>query len=256
MIDNDYRLPSYLLASDHLSIPKVNGVNDSEVSKLLERSTGEAAIDLHLPTPSTPVTANGKTNGEIDRQRGNVNGHERWIETPKAEGPPPEGVYPVLAIDCEMVRRRLGLKAADHFHQVVSEDGQELARVSVVDFQSGVNVFDELVKPPKPVIDYLTRFVRASKTSRLLTSCQVVGYHPCKALHRDSYPSIRPRSPILRSLPAHYPSHHSPRPFARVRPRGPSNPTSVLHRHCHRVFTPPGTTIQTWAEVVGAKMAW
>ena len=35
--------------------------------------------------------------------------------------------------------------------------GQELARVSVVDHQSGVNIFDQLVKPSRPVTDYLTK---------------------------------------------------------------------------------------------------
>lgn len=45
----------------------------------------------------------------------------------------------------------------------MSEDGQELARVSVIDYQSGVNVFDELVKPPKPVADYRTQYVDPSR---------------------------------------------------------------------------------------------
>jgi RNA exonuclease 1 len=40
---------------------------------------------------------------------------------------------------------------------VLSEDGQELARVSVVDLETGEAVFDELVTPPKPVTDYVTQ---------------------------------------------------------------------------------------------------
>jgi hypothetical protein len=31
--------------------------------------------------------------------------------------------------------------------------------VSVVDLESGKSVFDELVTPPKPVVDYLTEYV-------------------------------------------------------------------------------------------------
>jgi hypothetical protein len=41
----------------------------------------------------------------------------------------------------------------------VTEDGQELARVSVIDFNSGVDIFDEFVQPPKPVLDYRTQCV-------------------------------------------------------------------------------------------------
>ena len=41
--------------------------------------------------------------------------------------------------------------------QCLTEDGKELTRVCMVDYQSGIVVYDKLVKPPKPVIDYLTK---------------------------------------------------------------------------------------------------
>lgn len=41
----------------------------------------------------------------------------------------------------------------------MTEDGQALARVSVIDFQSGLNVYDHFVKPPRPVLDYRTQLV-------------------------------------------------------------------------------------------------
>jgi len=143
MIDNDYRLPFYISSSDHPIIPGVDPTDlPGDLAELLERSNGKPGIDLEVPPSTTSMTPNGKPNCDVDRQRGNVTGHEGWLETPKAEGPPPDGMYPVLAIDCEMV---------------LSEDGQELARVSVIDYPSGVSVFDELVRPPKPVTDYRTQ---------------------------------------------------------------------------------------------------
>lgn len=40
----------------------------------------------------------------------------------------------------------------------MTADGKELARVCLVDFYSGIRVYDQLVKPAKPVTDYLTRW--------------------------------------------------------------------------------------------------
>ena len=40
----------------------------------------------------------------------------------------------------------------------VTENGKELTRVCVIDFASKIVVFDQLVKPSKPILDYLTRF--------------------------------------------------------------------------------------------------
>ena len=45
--------------------------------------------------------------------------------------------------------------------QCLTEDGKELTRVCLIDFLSDLVVYDQLVKPAKPVIDYLTRYVRS-----------------------------------------------------------------------------------------------
>lgn len=41
--------------------------------------------------------------------------------------------------------------------QVLTEKGTELARVSVIDFTTGENIYDELVKPSAKVVDYRTQ---------------------------------------------------------------------------------------------------
>lgn len=64
-----------------------------------------------------------------------------WRETPKADTASDK--HKVLAIDCEMC---------------LTEDGQELTRATVIDYESGKVLFDELCMPKKPVLDYLTRW--------------------------------------------------------------------------------------------------
>jgi RNA exonuclease 1 len=48
----------------------------------------------------------------------------------------------VIGIDCEMCR---------------TEAGMEITRVTLVDFQ-GNTLYDQLVKPPNPILDYLTTY--------------------------------------------------------------------------------------------------
>ncbi|CAD6570359.1 MAG: hypothetical protein TREMPRED_005740 [Tremellales sp. Tagirdzhanova-0007] len=186
MIDNDYRLPSYVSSSDKPSIPELNGalpLDDPAVHP--ERSAEDTKRTDLTQSPLTSsvsgnVLVNMTNNGDVDRQKGNVRGHEGWVETPQANGPPLDVFYPVLAIDCEMV---------------LSEDGQELARVSVIDYQSGVNVFDELVKPPKPVTDYRTQWsgITPSKLSSATHTLSTIQY----ALTRGPSPLITPHTILL-----------------------------------------------------------
>ncbi|KIK90919.1 hypothetical protein PAXRUDRAFT_150845 [Paxillus rubicundulus Ve08.2h10] len=79
-----------------------------------------------------------------------------WVETPQ---PVTESLLllplekqrsRVYAIDCEMC---------------LTEDGKELTRVCIVDYESGIVIYDKLVKPPKPVIDYLTKWSGITEAS-------------------------------------------------------------------------------------------
>ncbi|KAG0006807.1 hypothetical protein BGZ65_003354 [Modicella reniformis] len=68
---------------------------------------------------------------------------EGWIETPKQTKttltPPPKVM---IALDCEMCR---------------TENGPELTRVSLID-HNGNNIYDEIVMPESPIVDYLTQY--------------------------------------------------------------------------------------------------
>lgn len=82
-----------------------------------------------------------------------------WIETPQVSEesllllPADKLESKVYAIDCEMC---------------LTEDGKELTRVCMIDYESGIVVYDKLVKPPKPVIDYMTKW--SGITESLLAS--------------------------------------------------------------------------------------
>lgn len=49
----------------------------------------------------------------------------------------------------------------------MTEDGKELTRVCIIDYASGIVVYDQLVKPAKPIQDYLTRFVHSCGSAKL-----------------------------------------------------------------------------------------
>lgn len=68
---------------------------------------------------------------------------EGWVETPHVEDEEPVLKRRILSVDCEMC---------------LTEDGKQLARVCMIDYESGIVVYDKLVKPTKPITDYLTRW--------------------------------------------------------------------------------------------------
>ncbi|KAH8102678.1 hypothetical protein BXZ70DRAFT_929419 [Cristinia sonorae] len=68
---------------------------------------------------------------------------EGWVETPQEVDEVVPTKRRILSIDCEMC---------------LTEDGKQLARVCMIDYESGIVVYDQLVKPSKPITDYLTRW--------------------------------------------------------------------------------------------------
>ena len=54
----------------------------------------------------------------------------------------------------------------------MTEDGKELTRVCVIDYTSGIVVYDQLVKPPKPITDYLTRYAPSNIFLIILFTCR------------------------------------------------------------------------------------
>ncbi|KAF8496216.1 hypothetical protein F5888DRAFT_1706478 [Russula emetica] len=93
--------------------------------------TVEQMVENDYPVPSYLADVFSKPDG--------------WMETPEAD-PVVDfkpGTQSVYAIDCEMC---------------LTEDGKALTRVCIIDFITNKVVKDQLVKPPSPITDYLTRF--------------------------------------------------------------------------------------------------
>ncbi|KZW02879.1 ribonuclease H-like protein [Exidia glandulosa HHB12029] len=93
--------------------------------------TPEQMIDNDYPIPSYLADVFTKPSG--------------WVETPcrvpysHSSSVPPK----VYALDCEMC---------------MTEDGKDLTRICVIDLDEDKVVYDELVKPHKTILDYLTRW--------------------------------------------------------------------------------------------------
>ncbi|SGY70184.1 BQ5605_C004g03117 [Microbotryum silenes-dioicae] len=109
------------------------------------RKTADPSMYLMTPEQMAEQAYPLPTRSSSDPLKTSLKGWKRddgWVEAPY-QAPLQQGQIPqVLGIDCEMC---------------LTEDGSELTRVSVVDMQ-GKSVYDSLVKPDKPILDYLTRF--------------------------------------------------------------------------------------------------
>jgi RNA exonuclease 1 len=92
-----------------------------------------------------------------------------WKETsephsPLTKAPNQESTIParkIYALDCEMCS---------------TEDGKELTRVCIVDY-AGEVVYDQLVRPAKPVVDYLTRYGKTTLYMSLSLSLTINAHY-------------------------------------------------------------------------------
>ena len=105
---------------------------------------------------------------------------EGWVETDLSRGNSEdknqadsiiEGKT-IYALDCEMCQ---------------TEDGLELTRISVVDWDGAV-VYDTLVKPTKPITDYLTAYsgITKEKLEKITTTLSDVQAHLLELLNNDT----------------------------------------------------------------------
>ncbi|KAG8930977.1 hypothetical protein FRC02_003398 [Tulasnella sp. 418] len=122
---------------------KLSKVNDPANFCLTQAEMAANGYNLpsYMPPPPMSPDASEDANGWSRIPPGVLG--ESWVETPEldsATDPPKEKVW---AIDCEMIE---------------TTAGRELGRVSVVDFDNGLVIFDSLVKPTNPITSYLTAY--------------------------------------------------------------------------------------------------
>ncbi|EIN06988.1 ribonuclease H [Punctularia strigosozonata HHB-11173 SS5] len=89
--------------------------------------TREQMVENDYPVPSYIADVFEKPDG--------------WVETPQPAETSTTGV--IYGIDCEMC---------------LTDDGKQLARVCIINYATNKVEYDQLVKPEKPVVDYLTRW--------------------------------------------------------------------------------------------------
>lgn len=77
--------------------------------------------------------------------------------------------------------------------QCLTEDGKELTRVCIIDYNTGIVIYDQLVKPTKPITDYLTRWsgITAEALGPVTTTLAQVQAHVLRLL---SPPTANPFS--------------------------------------------------------------
>ena len=96
MLDNDYRLPSYVDPDSEVRV--IPGLDTSslkpELAALLSHKEDTSEMTA-IPESYSMASKNGE---------GKVKAYdELWVETAKSSVAPVSGQYPILAMDCEMV---------------------------------------------------------------------------------------------------------------------------------------------------------
>jgi len=81
--------------------PQIPGEIPEDLEKLITASRKTESVRGKMEF-SVPQASRSGSRGN-GRERGNRRNDREWVETREAEGLPPNGIFPVLAIDCEMV---------------------------------------------------------------------------------------------------------------------------------------------------------
>ncbi|KAH9837573.1 uncharacterized protein C8Q71DRAFT_753278 [Rhodofomes roseus] len=145
-------------------IERVNSERAWEKTPMRYILSTELMIENDYPVPSYIAEVFEKSPG--------------WVETPQAStSQSPETQPRIYAIDCEMC---------------VTEDGKELTRVCMIEYDSGIVVYDQLVKPSKPIQDYLTRWsgITAEALDPVTTTFEEVQTHILNILSATPTPVL------------------------------------------------------------------
>ncbi|KAF9067521.1 hypothetical protein BDP27DRAFT_1422812 [Rhodocollybia butyracea] len=137
---------------------------------------------------------------------------EAQLKTKASESHIPNPSEYILTVE-QMIENEYPIPSS--LFQCTTEDGQELTRVCMIDYDTQLVVYDRLVKPAKPVIDYLTRWsgITAEALATATTTLSEAQAHVLRLLNPVSFtpkpnpfstqkstsasPSSPPLSPIL-----------------------------------------------------------
>ncbi|KAG6856294.1 hypothetical protein H0H87_005778 [Tephrocybe sp. NHM501043] len=147
--------------------------------------TLEQMLENEYPIPSYMADVFEKPTGWLETLRPADRG---LLDAEKEKSKTKAKIY---SIDCEMC---------------LTEDGKELTRVSIIDYYTEAVIYDQLVKPAKPITDYLTRWsgITPEALGPITTTHAEVQAHvmrllspPPKNPFSSSVPSPPPPTPIL-----------------------------------------------------------
>ncbi|KAH9856073.1 hypothetical protein C2E23DRAFT_809916 [Lenzites betulinus] len=131
--------------------------------------TKEQMIENGYPMPSYLAETFEKPSGWVETK---VDSTEDVLPAPLT------GELPrIYAMDCEMC---------------MTDDSKQLARVCLIDYTSGIVIYDQLVKPEKPVVDYLTRWsgITAEALSKATVTFNEVQSHILSVLSATPTPVL------------------------------------------------------------------
>ncbi|KAG8822435.1 hypothetical protein FRC19_006014 [Serendipita sp. 401] len=108
-------------------LDRIQGEKESSLSVESLLLTQEQLIENEYPLPTWMSEAS-----QLD---------DSWLQTSKHDGN--MSGFQILALDCEMC---------------ITTTGRELTHICIVDYKTGDKLYDQLVLPSAPIVDYLTRF--------------------------------------------------------------------------------------------------